>query len=466
MATKKIDDVELLLSKLDKQQLADFIRKECANNGQLQDRFLALGAGTLFKPNPQTYTSRVEDLIEDYAGRHGYIEYRATFDFNRAVCRILDEAADAMENHQWEVAIAVLSGVVAAGDDILNSGDDSAGELGGIVDECFQMWRQLCEEESLPEDIKSEIFELALKRFNDKDLKGWDWWWDWMEIAIDFADTQEKQSQIFKALDAIKPQGDDWSAKHDAQTAQKYKLELMSRCGTPEEQCKFMYANVANPDFRKRLMQMAWDKGDYDEVLRLAKDGVNHDAEWAGLVSDWHKWEYKVYRKIDNKDNTLQLARYFFFKEGRWGEKEYSMVSMFAMLKTLVPADDWNKYAETLISEAQREKDAYRLLYIYTEEKMWNRYMEYIRKNPSTYIIDDAPKEVKKHYKEEIIRLYTTAVKEFFRGAANRDSYREGVGLLRNLIKYGGKAEADKIVIEQKSRTPRRPALIDELSKL
>lgn len=35
-----------------------------------------------------------------------------------------------------------------------------------------------------------------------------------------------------------------------------------------------------------------------------------------------------------------------------------------------------------------------------------------------------------------------------------------------NLIKYGGKKEADQIAAEQKSRTPRRPALIDELSKL
>lgn len=466
MAKKKKDDVELLLSKLDKKQLADFIRKECANDGQLQDRFLALGAGTLFKPNHQAYTSRVEDLIEDFAGRHGYIEYRATFDFNRAVCRILDEAADAIENHQWDVAIAVLSGVAAAGDDILNSGDDSAGELGGIVDECFQMWHQLCEDESLPEDIKSEIFELALKRFNDKDLKGWDWWWDWIEMSIAFADTQEKQSQIFKALNAIKPNGDDWSAKHNAQTAQKYKLELMSHCGTPEEQCKFMYANVANPDFRKRLMQMAWDKGNYEEVLRLAKDGINHDAEWAGLVSDWRKWEYRVYRKTGDKDNTLQLARHFFFHEGRWGEKEFSMETMYAILKTLVPVNDWNKYAETLISEALRERDFGRLLYIYTEEKIWDRYMDYLRKNPSTYEIDDAPKDVKTLYKEEIIKLYTTAVKDFFQRAANRDTYREGVGLLRNLIKYGGKTEADNIVNEQKSRTPRRPALIDELSKL
>ena len=92
MAKKKIDDVDLLLSKLDKIQLADFIRKECTNDGHLKDRFLALGAGTLFKPDPNTYALRVEDLIEDYGGRHGYIAYRDTFDFNRSVSRILDEA--------------------------------------------------------------------------------------------------------------------------------------------------------------------------------------------------------------------------------------------------------------------------------------------------------------------------------------------------------------------------------------
>lgn len=466
MSKQKIDNVELLLSKLDKKQLGDFIRKECVNDSQFQDRLLALGAGTLFKPNPQTYTSRVEDLIEDYAGRHGYIEYRATFDFNRAVGRILDEAADAMANHQWEVAVAVLSGIAAAGEDILNSGDDSAGELGGIVEECFLMWHQLCDEKFLPENLKSEIFELALKRFIDKDLKGWDWWWDWIEMAIDFADTPERQNRVLEALDDIKPQGDDWSAKHAAETAQKYKLGLMSKCGTPEEQRKFMYDNVANPDFRKRLMQMAWDKGDYEEVLRLAKEGVAHDAEWAGLVSDWHKWEYKVYRKIGDNDNAIQLARYFFFHGSSWGEKEFSMGTQYAVLKTLISNDEWSKYVETLITEGQRNRDVDRVLHIYTQEKMWDRYMAYIRKNVSIHAIDEAPKEVKKLFKEEIIKLYSIAVKAFFQRADNRNSYREGVDLLRNLIRYGGKSEADQIVFEQKSRTPRRPALIDELSKL
>lgn len=466
MAKKKINTVDLLLSKLNREQIENFIRKECAYDVQFQDRFLALGTGTLFRPNPDDYASRVEDLIEDYGGRHGYIEYSDSFGFNRAVTRILGEADDAMRNGQWAVAVAVLTGIASVAEDIINSGDDSAGELGAIVYDCFEKWQELGSDPNLPISIKSEIFELALTRFNDRDLKGWDWWWDWMEIAIDLADTPDKQNRVIKALDAIKPNGDDWSAKYNAETAQKYKLEIISRCGSPEDQVKFMYDNVSNPDFRKRLIQMAWDKTDYDEVLRLAVDGVNHDAEFAGLVSDWREWEYKVYREIGDKNNELRLARYFFFGGSRWGEKEYSMESMYSVLKSLVPHEEWGTYVKTLVTEAQDNKDIVRLLYIYTQEKMWQEYMDYIRKNPSIYDIDDAPSEVKKLFRDEIIKLYASAVRNYFQRASNRDSYREGVAFLRKLIRYGGKEEAEQIAIEQKSRTPRRPALIDELSKL
>ena len=62
--------------------------------------------------------------------------------------------------------------------------------------------------------------------------------------------------------------------------------------------------------------------------------------------------------------------------------------------------------------------------------------------------------------------MFVLCIRHFFQHASNRNSYCEGVGLLRKLIKYGGNMEADEIVIEQRTRTPRRPALIDELSKL
>ena len=112
MTTKIIDNVDLLLSKLDRTQLEDFIRKECTADGKFQEKFLKLGTKILFNPNLENYAERVADLIEDYT----------------------------------------------------------------------------------------------------------------------------------------------------------------------ENQIKFMYDNVSNHNFRNTLLQKAWDKSDYDEVLRLAKDGVIHDA--------------------------------------------------------------------------------------------------------------------------------------------------------------------------------------------
>ena len=46
MLKNKEEDIELLLSKLDKAQLCEFIKEECASNKQFKQRFLALGAGS------------------------------------------------------------------------------------------------------------------------------------------------------------------------------------------------------------------------------------------------------------------------------------------------------------------------------------------------------------------------------------------------------------------------------------
>lgn len=466
MAKKKNDQVELLLKELGKKQLADFIRKECAEDKELCDRFIALGAGTLYRPNPDAYTARVTSLIDKYSNRYGYVDYSSTFDLNRAVQKILDEAKEAMDKQQWELAIAILSGVTAAGDDIINCGDDSAGELGAILEECFYIWRNLCDNKDLPSKIRDEFFEYAMFRFNENDLKGWDWWWNWLEFAIDLADTEQKRNHVFAALDRIVQDGSDQYGEYDVKNAHRYKYKLMSEYGTPEEQLAYLKENVAIPDFRQRLLQMAWDKGDYKEVLRLAKEGEEHDAKYLGLVCDWRKWEYRAYCELGLTDEILRLARYFFFRGGRMGDKETSSDAMYAKMHELVAAKDWRSFIESLILEAQDRKEWGSLLYIYTQEQMWDRYMEYLQENPKMQYIDEAPDEVKKLYKSKIINLYTKQVVAFFKWASDRHAYREGVGHLRNLIKYGGKAEADKIIDGLKVLKPRRPALLDELSKL
>ena len=467
MKRKGLNDIELLLSELDKQQLCDFIRVECANDRHFQQRFLSLGTGFLTSPKFSDYHARIMDMIEEFGDRHGFVEYSKTFRLNRAICQIIDEADIAIQNYQWDVAQTILDSIATSGEEILYCGDDSAGELGDILHYCFHKWHELSSDELLPEGKKSELFELSLTHFAEGCLKEFDWWWDWIQMAIQLADDEEKQGRIIQELDkVINIKGDEWGINYNRQVAQRYKLEIMSKRGTPEEQFKFMYENVSNPDFRKRLLQMAWDRGDYKEVLRLAVDGATHDSDYAGLVNDWHKWELKVYLQTHDHAGSLRLYQYFFFNGGRFGEEAYSMENIYGQMKSIVLEDEWNDFVETLIKDAVSSRSYFRMLFIYSQEKMWVRYMDYLRKSPVIHELDDAPEEVWELYKDELIQLYTACVKSFFQRASGRNAYGEGVSMLRKLIDYGGRAEVDKIINEQKARTPRRPALIDELSKL
>ena len=467
MKRKGLNDIELLLSELDKQQLCDFIRGECANDRHFQQRFLSLGTGFLTSPKFSDYHARIMDMIEEFGDRHGFVEYSKTFRLNRAICQIIDEADIAIQNYQWDVAQTILDSIATSGEEILYCGDDSAGELGDILHYCFHKWHELSSDELLPEGKKSELFELSLTHFAEGCLKEFDWWWDWIQMAIQLADDEEKQGRIIQELDkVINIKGDEWGINYNRQVAQRYKLEIMSKRGTPEEQFKFMYENVSNPDFRRRLLQMAWDRGDYKEVLRLAVDGATHDSDYAGLVNDWHKWELKVYLQTHDHAGSLRLYQYFFFNGGRFGEEAYSMENIYGQMKSIVLEDEWNDFVETLIKDAVSSRSYFRMLFIYSQEKMWDRYMDYLRESPVTSELDEAPEDVWKLYKDELIQLYTACVKSFFQRASGRNAYGEGVSMLRKLIDYGGRAEVGKIINEQKARTPRRPALIDELSKL
>mgnify|MGYP003439303941 FL=1 len=467
MKRKGVNDIELLLSELDKQQLCDFIRVECANDRHFQQRFLSLGTGFLTSPKFSDYHARIMDMIEEFGDRHGFVEYSKTFRLNRAICQIIDEADIAIQNYQWDVAQTILDSIATSGEEILYCGDDSAGELGDILHYCFQKWHELSSDELLPEGKKSELFELFLTHFAEGCLKEFDWWWDWIQMAIQLADDEEKQGRIIQELDkVINIKGDEWGINYNRQVAQRYKLEIMSKRGTPEEQFKFMYENVSNPDFRRRLLQMAWDRGDYKEVLRLAVDGATHDSDYAGLVNDWHKWELKVYLQTHDHAGSLRLYQYFFFNGGRFGEEAYSMENIYGQMKSIVLEDEWNDFVETLIKDAVSSRSYFRMLFIYSQEKMWVRYMDYLRKSPVIHELDDAPEEVWELYKDELIQLYTACVKSFFQRASSRNAYCEGVSMLRKLINYGGRTEVGKIINEQKARMPRRPALIDELSKL
>ena len=462
---KEMCDIERLMEVLSKEELGEFIRKECAMDKRLRNRFLALGAGRVYAPDPETYAERMRDLIDDFSERCGYITYSDSFAFNRQAMAMISEAETAMVQENWGVAAAVLLGVADCGEDILESGDDSAGEISGVVDACFENLIELAKHD-LPEEVGERLFEHAMTKFEQGHMKGWDYRWSWMGIAIEQARNEERQGRVFAALDSIeKPANDEWVRRYDYEIAQRYRMDIMSHCGTEEEQKAFLYANVDVPDFRERLLQKAWTSEDCDEVLRLAEEGVEHDKGSSGLVNVWHKWQMRVYKQRDDKKNIMRMARYFFCQGGLMWDTEYEYVKMYALMKSIVSPEEWPVEVEALLKKCQAN-NSYLSTYIYEQEKMWPEYMEYVRRHPSTFSVDEAPEEVKELYRDEIISMYAKGVRGEFESANCRSHYQSCVEYLRKLIALGGTKEAEAIAEEQKARRPRRPALLDELSKL
>lgn len=470
------DDVNELLDALDKRQLMDFIRRECADDIGVRTRFLSLGKAEKYRPAPSVYSSRIEQLINLYGDRYGYIHYDKTFEFSSEVERIISEAEEAIDSGRPEVAFAVLVGVSDAAEDILDCGDDSYGNLGRLVEDCFKGWRNLAAQPDLPVRIKADIFDLALNKFRSGDLKGWDWHWSWMDLAISSADTTETQNIVLKEIDSMldgfaKTDSEN-SSRYEYNTARSYKLELMTKSCSNEQMREYLYKNKDYSDFRKRLLQMAWEEGKDDEVLELAKDGLKNDKEYAGLMMDWKGWEFKVYKKRGDVPNILSLARFFFFNSKGWRD-EYPQEEMYSLMKSLVPEEEWREYVSGLIEEAKSYSDSKhlcednsKLLYIYDQEAYWKEYMQYIRMHQSVYLIDSAPKILRETYKAELLTIYEGCIRKFFLDASGRSSYERGADLLRNLINYGGEASAKTIIEEQISRKPRRPALISILSNI
>lgn len=85
----------------------------------------------------------------------------------------------------------------------------------------------------------------------------------------------------------------------------------MARCGTSEEQRKFMYDHIENEEFRRKLLQMAWEEDNLDEVLRIAVQGIEQNAELEGFVCEWKEWEMKVYLQREDTTQIIRLARDF-----------------------------------------------------------------------------------------------------------------------------------------------------------
>ena len=457
--------IEKLLRKLTAEDLKAFLSDVCFKDKSVRRLFLAKYVSRLYPESKELYSLQVKKLLETYTDRFGFIGYHESGRLGSAVYDMLDDAGREMESGNVRKALYMSEAIIEGMYKAINCADDSNGELGGCMEDAFELLAALADKD-IDKSLHDEVFGWLLGHFEAETFKGWDWHFDLMQVAISMIGTEDEKMRIRTDLEQIRPSEKDWDWNY--KRAQDLMLQLIFRTEAEDAAIKFMEANTDNPDFRKELIERAIDEKDHVRAERLAKEGIKKDSKSApGLVADWKNYLLQIYQAMDEKEKAMAIARQAFVQgSNRHHPNDY----YYKLLKSLVPQTQWSQYADGLIADINRNacfgENYSRVSEIYIWEKEWDKLFGLLRNSPDFYRIESAEKYLADKYPVELADMYRRLIVGYMPAHIGRDHYKTVCRYILRMIKLGQKQMAEELIESLKTQYPSRRALLEELSHI
>lgn len=456
--------METLLKQLPHDKLKDFLREACKDDKRLRKLFIAKHISYLYPESKELYTQQVEKLVDTYSDRYGFVDYRESSQLGNGAFRLADEAWKCLENGQEQQALYMAEAVVEEMAKVIDHADDSNGTIGGSISHAFEVLTALAESVS-DDSLHDELFSWLLQHFEKETMKGWDWYFDLMDIAITMVHTPEEKERVLSLLKRIKPSGESWDWNY--RQAQDLMLKLIRKTEDENAAIRFMETHLTNSDFRKELIEIAMHQKDYLKAEQLAQEGIEHDKEEApGLAEEWRGYLLDIYQATGNREQTIRLTRHFLMHSGRQHPRKY----YYDLLKTLIPKEQWQVYAQDLVKEMSKDTrfgnhyTAVSEFYIWEEQ--WDKLLELLRQYPDFYRIEEAEKYLGSEHAEELATLYRNLIIPYLKNNVGRGYYQTACKYIRRMIKLGARPMATQLVEQLRTTYRNRKALLEELNRI
>jgi len=454
-----------LLNILSHDALKVFIFDTSVSDSKFRQLFVAKHIHLLYPESEELYTKQLQALIKTYADKHGFVTYRDANRLGSAVSEMAEEAMANLAKEQPEKSMFIALAIIEEMTSLINYGaDDSDGQIGGSIEEAFVVLDTLTELE-LSKTLHDKLFDHLLSLFEKDSLKGWDWHFSAIDLAIKLLSTDQEKERIKSALNKIKPNGKSWD--WDYRRAQELMLELRKKTENNEVATRFIENNLSNPQFRTELIEKALKAKDFMKAESLAHDGIAKDEKDApGLAEDWRNYLLAIYLQTGDVKNTTQLARHFLVhSNGRHHPLKY----YYDLLKSLITKEQWENYVDNLIigiKKGSRWIDYSRVSQLYIWEARWDQLLELLRQNVSFERISGAEQYLAGSYSNELADLYKKQIFAYLERNMGRDHYQTACRYIRRMIKMGARPMATELVRELRTLYPARRALLEELDKV
>lgn len=455
--------MEKLLKQLSHDDLKAFVHEMCISDKNFRRLFIAKHISCLYPESKELYAKQLQTLVKTYSDRYGFVGYEEAGLLADAVNKMVKRALAGVEKGEKWKAIYVAQAIVEEMKEVINCADDSNGEIGGCIEEAFEVLEALVESD-LDEAMHEELFNWLIIHFEKGTLKGWDWYFSFMEVAIGLIKSKQEKERIKTLLSRIKPTGEHWDWNY--RQAEALTLQLIRKTEDEEATVRFMESHLSNPDFRKEVIEEALREKNYTKAEELASEGIRKDEKEArGLAEDWRNYLLVIYQKANNPEEVIRLARYFLVNfSGRYHPRKY----YYDLLKSLIPQEQWQEYVEGLVvsmNHVSRYDSNYEgVAQLYIWESQWEKFLKLLRENITFERIADAEQYLKGSYAMELATMYKDLILTYMEKNMSRSHYQSACSYIRRMIKLGARPMAVELMEQLRKLYPKRRALLEELS--
>ena len=353
----------------------------------------------------------------------------------------------------------------------LGQADDSNGELGGVIEEAFQLLAQLMDKVS--GKFKEEFFDYLITESQKKIYKDWCFCWDFLSIAADITDFTGEQKKLFSALDFLSED----NSRYCLEKAVEIKWKVIQKIGDKKGQIQFLEKNLKLPTIRKSAIYFYRQQKNLQKAEKLATEGLRLTSEYPGLALDFQKQLLEIAKEQKDKVKIREITELLFF--------ETSDLVYYSDLQKYW-GTQWEQEKLIFLKRVQKEVvkrcgrfGIYTLAEIYAREGMRIELLRLIQKvsreslrtssdgSAVASCLKKYEKILKPDYANELAECYREIIEKELKAVwTDRKLYREICRYLRRMKKLGKGEMVSELIIKLRNLYPRRKALLEELGNV
>ncbi|WP_099831145.1 SWIM zinc finger family protein [Streptococcus suis] len=445
-----------LLDKLTVEQLRTFLLELAQEDRELGNRIQLRFSAQLTSQQVENVKKEIRDLGLPFEDRRtGYIEYRQTRDYERAVEKAMHQYLQPLlDRCEYESFLAVSD---AFYHQICQQElDDSNGTTGSLLYSLAGYWQHLLT--VAPDKIAQELLDWCLGQLSGYEVAE-DLLMEFVEMEFQEETFLEQKLTYFQAVLQVIEEGDksSWSWKFRRDRFAMLCYRLLVQLGSSEADLLTFQANhweVAG--LRKLAIAQAVANQHLDRAVHLLQESKRLDAQYRGLVSDYSQQLRDIYRSQGQDDKVREELLEMIFSAG---DTDLELVEE---LRDYVSREEWQSYLDDLLEDGRFRSQQLKLL------QLADRPQELLDRITASYWVlenlDRFEDYLSEKLPEQLRDAYAQALCQQMDVASSRSRYRQLAGYLVKIAGLpDGKVVSASLRTSWKVQYPRRKAMIEEL---